>query len=144
MLRQRISIGVRREMLRRTAKKINREGIFYRQYDAADGYCGGCMVRRRCIKRKGGRYKCLLVPIGTEGRNYSQEMAVKVDSARGRKLYPHRIAIVEPVFANLRTHKGLNRFTLRSRIKVTMQWLLYCIVHNIEKIAHYGYGFATG
>jgi hypothetical protein len=42
-----------------------------------------------------------------------------------------------------RTHKGLNRFTLRGQIKVTIQWLLYCMVHNIEKIAHYGLGFVT-
>jgi transposase len=126
------------EVLRRTAKKINAQGTFYRQYCGSAGYCGGCVVRRRCIKNKGGRYKYLQIPIGTAGRNYSQEMAAKVDTERGRKMYPHRIAIVEPVFANLRTHKGLNRFTLRGRIKVTIQWLLYCMVHNIEKIAHCG------
>ena len=43
--------------------------------------------------------------------------------------------IAEPVFANIRTHKRLDRFTLRSKIKVNIQWLLYCIVHNIGKIA---------
>ena len=42
---------------------------------------------------------------------------------------------VEPVFANLRHNKGLDRFTLRGRDKVAVQWRLYCLVHNIEKIA---------
>jgi hypothetical protein len=69
-------------------------------------------------------------------------MAAKIDTERGRKIYHRRIAIVEPVFANIRTHKGLSRFTLRGKIKVNIQWLLCCIVHNIEKIANFGLGFA--
>ncbi len=52
-------------------------------------------------------------------------------------IYPHRIAIVEPVLANIRTHKQLNRFTLRGKIKVNIQWMLYCIVHNMGKIMRY-------
>jgi len=32
-----------------------------------------------------------------------------IDSARGRKLYGRRIAIVEPVFGNLRHNKRLDR-----------------------------------
>jgi hypothetical protein len=32
-------------------------------------------------------------------------------------------------------NKGLKRFTLRGKDKVNAQWLLYCMVHNIEKIA---------
>jgi len=62
-----------------------------------------------------------------------------IDSARGRRLYARRIATVEPVFANLRHNKRLDRFTLRSRPKVNTQWHLYCLVHNIEELAHHGY-----
>ncbi len=54
-----------------------------------------------------------------------------------RKTYARRLAIVEPVFANLRHNKGLNRFTYRGLGKVSVQWRLYCLVHNLEKIAHY-------
>ena len=63
-----------------------------------------------------------------------------IDSPRGRQLYSQRIGTVEPVFANLRHHKRLSRFTLRGRDKVGTQWQLYCLVHNIEKLAHRGYG----
>ncbi|MBF0548790.1 MAG: transposase, partial [Candidatus Riflebacteria bacterium] len=35
--------------------------------------------------------------------------------------------------------KGLKRFTLRGKIKAGIQWLLWCMVHNIEKIANLGY-----
>jgi hypothetical protein len=62
-----------------------------------------------------------------------------IDSPRGRQLYSRRIATVEPVFANLRHNKRLNRFTLRGKTKVSTQWQLYCLVHNIEKLANNGY-----
>ena len=71
-----------------------------------------------------------------------------IDSERGRELYGGRFATVEPVFGNLRHNdrrkslwdKRLNRFTLRGRKKVDGQWKLFCLVHNIEKLAHHGYG----
>lgn len=39
------------------------------------------------------------------------------------------------MFGNLRHNKRLNRFTLRGSKKVGVQWRLYCLVHNIEKLA---------
>ena len=39
---------------------------------------------------------------------------------------------------NIGTNKGFNRFSLRSKKKVQGQWQLYCLVHNIEKLANYG------
>lgn len=59
---------------------------------------------------------------------------------KGRVLYGRRFATVEPVFGNVRHNKRLDRFTLRGRRKVNSQWQLYCLVHNIEKLAHHGYG----
>ena len=29
----------------------------------------------------------------------------------------------------------MNHFTLRGAVKVSIQWLCYCLVHNLEKIA---------
>ena len=66
-------------------------------------------------------------------------MKAAIDSDRGCALYGRRIATVEPVFGNLRHNKRLDRFTLRTRSKVNAQWNLYCLVHNIEKLAHHGY-----
>ena len=64
--------------------------------------------------------------------------ARRVESPKGRQLYSQRIATVEPVFANIRHHKRMGRFTLRGKAKVSTQWNLYCLVHNIEKMARYG------
>ena len=79
-----------------------------------------------------------MVPIAVELTNLSKRMAGKIDTEMGRKIYPQRIAIAEPVFANIRTQKRLDRFNLRGKIKVNIQWLLYCMIHNIEKIVNYG------
>jgi hypothetical protein len=46
-----------------------------------------------------------------------------------------RTATAQPVFANIRHHERMSRFTLRSKAKVSTQWQLYCPVHNIVKIA---------
>jgi transposase len=131
--------------LRHNTSKARADGIIYQRYCAQETDCAGCTLRQGCINKKGaGKRKTLMIPVALETRNYSKEMAAKIDTEQGRKIYPRRAAIVEPVFANICTHKGLHRFTLRGKIKVTIQWLLYCMVHNIEKIAHFGYDFAPG
>jgi hypothetical protein len=124
--------------LRRIAKKAYRDGLVHRIYVAEEKDCRCCPLQLRCIANKGGKRKYLRVPIGVELTNFSRRMAGKVDSELGRKIYPQRFAVAEPVFANIRTHKRLDRFTLRGKAKVNIQWLLYCMVHNIEKITHYG------
>ena len=83
-----------------------------------------------------------MVPIGTDGVNLTKQMIQKVDSEAGKKIYIQRMAIVEPIFGNIRAQKRLDHFTLRGKIKVNIQWLLYCMVHNIEKILNYGYAGA--
>jgi hypothetical protein len=62
-------------------------------------------------------------------------MKRKFDTLFGRFLYNKGIAIVEPVFGNLK-NKRMDRFTLRGKKKVNTQWQLFSLVHNIEKMAH--------
>ena len=69
-------------------------------------------------------------------------MKKKNDSAIGRYIYSKRMGIVEPVFANIRSNIGLDKFTLRGKDKVDTQWKLFAIVHNLGKIFRYGPGFA--
>ena len=69
-------------------------------------------------------------------------MIEKIDTAYGKQRYERRLAIVEPVFANIKTQKRLDRFNLRAKNKVNVQWLLYCMVHNIDKIVNFGVSFA--
>lgn len=124
--------------LKLKASRVSAHGIIHRRYlsDAKD--CRNCPVMHKCLYTKSSKRRLLSVPIGAEPTNLSKKMAEKVDSERGRKIYPQRLAIAEPVFANIRIQKRLDRFTLRGKIKVNIQWLLYCLVHNIEKIVNYG------
>jgi Transposase DDE domain len=65
-------------------------------------------------------------------------MIAKIDTPEAREIDGQRLAIVEPVFGNIRSQKRLDRFTLRGRIKINIQWMRYCMVHNIEKLVNYG------
>jgi hypothetical protein len=61
-------------------------------------------------------------------------MRHRVDTDEGRAIYGHRMHVVEPVFGNIESNKGLNRFTLRTSEKVRSQWQLFSLVHNIEDL----------
>ena len=73
---------------------------------------------------------------------FTEKMKRKIDSTAGRALYSLRVAITEPPFAHIYRIMGLDRFTLRGKKKVNIQWNLFCIVHNLKKVARYGPGFA--
>lgn len=70
---------------------------------------------------------------------FTERMKQAIDSPRGKKLHGARMGTVAPVFDNIRYNKGLDRFTLRSEVKVNAQWHLFCMVHKIEKLADNGY-----
>ncbi len=70
--------------------------------------------------------------------SYTERMKQRIDSDEGKEQYGRRLAIVEPVFGNITHNKKLKRFSLRSLVKVDIQWKLYCIVHNLLKIHRYG------
>jgi hypothetical protein len=46
--------------------------------------------------------------------------------------------MVAPVFGHLRSQKRWDRLTLRGKINVHIQGLLYGMVHNIEQIVNDG------
>jgi len=119
--------------------KSTQDGILYRQYMTTASDCMRCELKARCIRVKNGKRKYLVVPVGSIAGNRTKAMADKIDTESGRKIYNRRKAIVEPVFGNIRFQKRLDRFTLRGKIKVNIQWLLYCMVHNIEKVTNYGF-----
>jgi hypothetical protein len=60
-------------------------------------------------------------------------MRQKIDEAKYRALYGRRMRIIEPCFADITYNKKMNRFSLGTKLKVNIQWLLYCMVHNIGK-----------
>jgi hypothetical protein len=129
-------------VFRLEGKETVNDGVIYRRYSNDQEGCKGCELKARCIRRNKAKRRYVMVPVGSVIGNLTKAMAAKVDSEKGRRIYHHRMAIAEPVFANIRTFKAMNRFTLRGKIKVNIQWLLYCMIHNIGKILNYGYKYA--
>ncbi len=107
-------------------------------YYAEEGDCNICAYRNRCLRKGKARQRTLYIITEYSGRNYIEEMKSKIDTAEGREIYSRRMGIIEPIFGNMQNAKGLKRFTLRTKAKVNIQWLLFCIIHNIEKIYKYG------
>lgn len=113
----------------------------YRRYVANEEDCRDCSFRRKCLSQNKTKRKHLGIPLDeplTKEKSRCQKMIEKIDTPEGKQRYSQRLPIVEPVFANIRTHKRLDHFTLRGKQKVDIQWMLYAMVHNIEKIANYG------
>ena len=105
--------------------------------------CRNCELRGKCLRNPDT--KARQVHIFYERRSKElilEKMKKKIDSAIGRYIYSKRMGIVEPVFANIRSNIGLDKFTLRGKDKVDTQWKLFAIVHNLGKIFRYGAGFA--
>jgi transposase len=125
--------------LKRFGKLGRHKGKLLKRYISAEKDCRRCQLRTQCLRYEDAKRRHFTYYVDTSGENISQAMVKKIETQKGRKIYPQRIAIVEPVFANIRVHKRMDKFSLRGKIKVNIQWLLYCMVHNIEKVANYGF-----
>lgn len=126
-----------KELTCHARNQVNRHRV-YDVYHARVEDCAACPVRERCLSAPTASRRYLSVQAGDQPPNLLDQMKAKMDSDEGRRIYARRLAIVEPVFANICVHKHMNRFTLRTKRKVDVQWRLYAIVHNIGKIHAFG------
>ena len=117
-------------------------GRLQHKFQGAKGVCGPCTLRDKCLKhpeRTPARQVAFFEKNQPSPLLHTRRMKECIDSEEGRRRYAARFATVEPVFANIRHNKRLDRFTLRGQAKVDAQWKLFCLVHNIEKLANHGY-----
>jgi len=120
-------------------------GQHYQTYTAKAVDCNACKLSSQCLKGSlkpndgRGRQVTRFEPKPKDPNHPSERMRQAIDSPKGRQLYSQRIGTVEPVFGNIRHNKRLSRLNHRGRAKVNTQWNLYCMVHNIEKLANNGY-----
>lgn len=128
------------QVLRRNGR-YEKDGYQATSYRASERSCRGCALRARCLRNAHGKYRQVRLFHGRAAGSLTEAMKEKIDTPEGRRIYGRRLANVEPVFGNIRVQKRLDRFTLRGRAKVNVQWMLYCLVHNMEKIGKYGAGW---
>lgn len=102
--------------------------------------CRSCAMSDRCMRNKVTKRGRQIIIRHEEKKkaSYLDLMKHKIDSEAGRAQYAKRMWVIEPVFGNITSNRGLDKLTLRGKAKVTGQWLLYCMVHNIEKLWRYG------
>jgi len=112
------------------------------KFQGAQQDCVPCTQREQCLRtpaKTQTRQVSFFQGKADESESFTAKMKARIDSPEGQARYGRRFATVEPVFGNIRHNKQLNRFTLRGQKKVDAQWKLYCLAHNIEKLAHHGY-----
>ena len=130
--------------LYRNGSSCIHNGYVSTKYTGTQRDCLPCEQRAKCLrtpeKTKVRQVSLFRGKAGTTEESHSDRMKKAIDSEEGKDRYGRRFATVEPVFGNVRHNKRLDRFTLRGRKKVDTQWKLYSLVHNIEKLAHHGYG----
>jgi transposase len=73
-------------------------------------------------------------PVPSIEADLKAKMQQKLRSASGRALYAARKHIVEPVFGQIKSARGIRRFLLRGLEKVSAEWQLICLTHNLLKI----------
>lgn len=113
------------------------------RFEGAKRDCLPCSHRERCLRTPDKTPTRQVAFFNDNNPPPANQLAAlmrqRIDSDAGRARYGQRFATVEPVFGNLRHNKRLTRFTLRGQNKVNAQWLLFSLVHNIEKLARLVY-----
>ncbi len=126
------------KVLKRGARNQRNRYRVYDIYRARQEDCVDCLGRKRCLSKPNTPRRSLSIEAPGQSSSLIEQMKARIDTPDGRQIYARRLAIVEPVFANLRIQKRLDHFTLRTKAKVDVQWMLFALVHNIGKIHRYG------
>jgi transposase len=69
-----------------------------------------------------------------DGGTVKELMRRKLRTDAGRAAYKMRKAIVEPVFGQIKEVRGLRRFSFRGLAKVSAEWDIMCMAHNVLKL----------
>jgi transposase len=92
--------------------------------------CEGCPLRGQCFKGKGDR----TLEINYKLKEYKNQVKVLLTSEKGLTHRSKRPIEPEAVFGQLKSNNKFNRFTLRGLQKVTLEFGLMAIAHNLRKM----------
>jgi transposase len=65
----------------------------------------------------------------------TERMQAKLNTPQGKQAYSLRKETAEPVFGQMKDGRGLRRFCTRGLAKVRGEWALWCLTHNLLKLA---------
>lgn len=69
-----------------------------------------------------------------EGLSLKERMRRKLRTKKGQSIYSKRKVSVEPVFGQIKQARGFRQFLLRGLRKVSAEWRLICLTHNLLKL----------
>lgn len=80
-------------------------------------------------------------PLGRPPDNLSikERMRRKLSTLKGRAIYAQRKWIVEPVFGQTKRGRGFTQFLLNGMEKMSAEWALVCLTHNLVKFWNYAW-----
>ncbi len=75
-------------------------------------------------------------PRGREPSSLSttKKRSRKLNTKRGKKIYKKRSKMIEPIFGQIKTVRGINHFMRRGFDACKSEWKLICLTHNLLKI----------
>lgn len=92
--------------------------------------CEGCPLRGMCHKAKTDR----IIQVNPNLQRHKQIARENLWSIRGIYLRKKRCIEPEPVFGQIKWNRGFKRFLLRSLPKVTCEFGIVAIAHNLKKM----------
>ena len=92
--------------------------------------CKGCPFRGMCYKGKKDRR---IIEVNHKANGYREKARELLNSEEGLRHRSNRPIEPEAVFGNIKFNHGFKRFKLKSHRKVTVEWGLVAIAHNLRK-----------
>lgn len=96
--------------------------------------CSGCPHREKCVKAEYG-FANRRIYINRRLNELKQNAKELLLSETGKEMRSKRPIEVETVFGNIKGNFGVRRFMLRGLQKVSIEWALCSIAHNMRKMA---------
>ena len=93
--------------------------------------CPQCVLRPQCTK---GRTRAFTASLGRE--RIRAQMQERLETPEGKARYGKRMAIVEPVFANIEDVMGFRRASSRHTTSIVAEVLLKVLAHNLSRLLH--------
>ncbi len=98
----------------------------------AGNECGACAWKAECTQAKGNRQ----MRVSFRLQQFREQARQNLLSEPGQALRARRSTEVETVFGQIKHNMHFRRFLLRGQAKVTTEWGLICIAHNLKKLAN--------
>jgi transposase len=102
-----------------------------RVYECID--CSACSRRKHCIKSPNPEYR-RRIGINPTMDFFKQRASEMLHTEEGSRLRKKRSVDVETVFGDIKRNHGFTRFHLRGLDKVSLEWRLVAMGHNMRKI----------